>query len=254
MSWNWQFAAEIFPTILRAMWIAAAAAVTAYLLALILGLILTFLRRSPFKPLSWLTVGFIEFVRSTPLLVQLFFAYFALPQLGISLNAFSTGVCVLGIHYSTYVSEIYRSGIEAVPQGQWEACRALNFSKRYIWQRIILPQAVPPVIPMLGNYLLALFKETPLLSAITVVEMLQTAKIIGSQHFSYLEPFTIVGALFLALSYPSALLIRRLEEKTKCVGQNKPSREKNHRLAGIKSAAADMLRGKKYREGVHHEQ
>lgn len=214
MTWDWEFAISIFPRIFNAMWITLGATIAAYLIALIVGLVLTLARRSSFKPLAYLTGVFIEFVRSTPPLVQLFFLFYAFPQIpyiGMSFNPFLTGALGLGIHYSTYVSEVYRSGIEAIPKSQWEASVALNFSRTHTWMKIILPQAIPPVIPMLGNYLIALFKETPLLSAILVVEMLQTAKIIGSETWRYLEPITIVGFLFLLLSYPSALFVRKLE-------------------------------------------
>lgn len=156
----------------------------------------------------------VEFIRSTPLLVQLFFIFYVLPEIGISLSPFVAGVAGLGLHYSTYLAEVYRSGIKAVPKGQWEASTALNFSKLQVWTRVILPQAIPPVVPMLGNYFIVMFKETPLLSAITLVEMMQTAKMIGSSSFRYLEAFTIVGILFLLLSYPSSLVVRRLEQKT----------------------------------------
>lgn len=216
MTWDWEFAIEIFPRIFDAMWITLGATLAAYAIALTFGLVLALARRSSFKPLIWLTVGFIEFVRSTPPLVQLFFLFFALPQIpyiGFSLSPFLTGALGLGIHYSTYVSEIYRSGIESIPKSQWEASTALNFSRTHTWAKIILPQAIPPVIPMLGNYLIVLFKETPLLSAILVVEMLQTAKIIGSETWRYLEPITIVGFLFLLLSYPSAVFVRKLEDR-----------------------------------------
>ncbi|MFD1708514.1 ectoine/hydroxyectoine ABC transporter permease subunit EhuD, partial [Siminovitchia sediminis] len=194
------------------------ATVAAYVIALIFGLVLTLLRRTRLKPLKWLTVGFIEFVRSTPPLVQLFFLFYALPEIpyiGFSMSPFMTGALGLGIHYSTYVSEIYRSGIESIPKSQWEASTALNFSRAQTWVKVILPQAIPPVIPMLGNYLIVLFKETPLLSAILVVEMLQTAKIIGSETWRYLEPITIVGLLFLLLSYPSSLLVQYVEKRVK---------------------------------------
>ncbi|MFS0647543.1 ectoine/hydroxyectoine ABC transporter permease subunit EhuD [Siminovitchia sp. 179-K 8D1 HS] len=221
MTWDWGFAIEIFPRIFKAMWITLGATVAAYAIALTLGLVLTLLRRAKIKPIKWLAVGFIEFVRSTPPLVQLFFLFYALPEIpyiGFSMSPFLTGALGLGIHYSTYVSEIYRSGIEAVPKSQWEASTALNFSRVQTWVKVILPQAIPPVIPMLGNYLIVLFKETPLLSAILVVEMLQTAKIIGSETWRYLEPITIVGLLFLLLSYPSSLLVQQVEKKLKRAG------------------------------------
>ncbi|AZU60248.1 ectoine/hydroxyectoine ABC transporter permease subunit EhuD [Neobacillus mesonae] len=215
MNWDWKFAIDIFPEIFEAIWLVIAITFGAFLVALILGLGLTFARRTRFKPLSWLTSGCIEFVRSTPPLVQLFFVYFALPAIGISINKYAAGILTLGIHYSTYISEVYRSGIEAVPNGQWEAAKAMNFSKTQTWFRIILPQAIPPVIPMLGNYLLVLFKETPILMAIGIGEFLQKAQLIGSESFKYLEPITIVGLLFLLLSYPSALLMNKLEQRSK---------------------------------------
>ncbi|WP_339164590.1 ectoine/hydroxyectoine ABC transporter permease subunit EhuD [Siminovitchia sp. FSL W7-1587] len=230
MTWDWGFAIDIFPRILKAMWITLGATVVAYLIALVLGLVLTLLRRAKIKPVKWLAVGFIEFVRSTPPLVQLFFLFYALPEIpyiGFAMSPFLTGALGLGIHYSTYVSEIYRSGIEAVPKSQWEASTALNFSRTQTWVKVILPQAIPPVIPMLGNYLIVLFKETPLLSAILVVEMLQTAKIIGSETWRYLEPITIVGLLFLLLSYPSSLLVQHVEKKLKRAGG------KHHATKGV---------------------
>src|SRR5690606_25866702 len=107
--------------------------------------------------------GFNGFIRNTPLLVQVFFIYYSLPMMtGISLPAFYAGILGLGLHYSTYLSEVYRSGIEAVPRGQWEAATALNYTKLDTWRSVILPQAIPPIIPVLGNYLIVMFKETPI--------------------------------------------------------------------------------------------
>jgi polar amino acid transport system permease protein len=215
MTWDWNFAIQIFPEIASAIWVVIGITFGAYIFSLIFGLVLTFLRRSSFKPLSMLTYGFIEFIRSTPPLVQLFFVFFALPSLGISFDKYTAGILTLGIHYSTYLSEVYRSGIESVAKGQWEAAKAMNFTKTQTWINIILPQAIPPVIPMLGNYLLVLFKETPILMAIGVGEFLQKAQLIGAEHFKYLEPITIVGILFLLLSYPSAIFINKLEQRSK---------------------------------------
>jgi polar amino acid transport system permease protein len=161
--------------------------------------------------IAWPVAGFIEFIRSTPLLVQLFFMFFVLPKFGIVMPAFLTGILGLGLHYSSYCAEVYRSGLENVPRGQWEAALALNLSLPRTYWDIVIPQAIPPVIPALGNYLVSLFKETPLLSAIAVLEMMQTAKILGSEYFRYLEPITIVGLFFLGLSLLSAVAIRRVE-------------------------------------------
>ncbi|RLQ85026.1 ectoine/hydroxyectoine ABC transporter permease subunit EhuD [Planomicrobium sp. Y74] len=213
---NWSYAAEVFPTIFRAMFVTLGITLAAFAAALVFGLVLTLLRRVKFKPVAYLVHGFIEFVRGTPVLVQLFFVYFAwpmVPVIGFKMTAVTAGIVTLGVHYSTYLSEIYRSGIESVDQGQWEASRALNFSKTKTWTKIVLPQAIPPIIPMLGNYLIVLFKETPLLMAISVNEMLMTAKNLGSQVFSFVEVYTIVGLLFLLLSYPSSLLVGYLEKR-----------------------------------------
>ncbi len=209
--WSWSFTWSILPEILQAIQTTIAATLAGFVLALVGGLVLAFGRRSKRRVLSWSSAAFIEFVRSTPLLVQLYFLFYGLPAIGISLSPLTSGVLGLGIHYSCYLSEVYRSGIDAVPRGQWEAARALNFSIGQTWLRIILPQAIRPVVPVLGNYLIVMFKETPILSAITLVEMLATAKIIGAESFRYLEAFTVVGILFLVLSYVSSLLIKKWE-------------------------------------------
>ena len=114
----------------------------------------------------------------------------------------------IGIHYAAYCSEVYRAGFDNIARGQWEASIALNLSPWTTFRDVIIPQAIPPVVPALGNYLVALFKETPLLSAIAVLELMQTAKIIGSQTFRYTEPITLVGVFFLVMSLVSAAGIR----------------------------------------------
>lgn len=210
--WDWNYALSVLPELLRALRITVMATVVGFAVACIVGLLLALAVRSRWKPLSWAARAFVEFVRSTPLLVQVFFLYYSLPMIaGISLSAFAVGIIGLGLHYSTYMSEVYRSGIEAVPKGQWEAATALNFTKARTWLSVILPQAIPPIIPVMGNYLIVMFKETPILSAITLVEMLLAAKNIVSVSWRVFEPYTLVGVLFLLISYPASLLIRRLE-------------------------------------------
>ena len=215
MIWNWEFAASILPEILRGLGVTLLAVALGMAIALVLGLVWTIARRSQRRVIAWPVTGFVEFVRSTPLLVQLFFLFYVLPTIGIVLSPLVAGVLALGIHYSCYTSEVYRAGINAIPSGQWEAAKALNFSRWQTYRYVILPQAIPPIIPALGNYLIAMFKDAPLLSAITVLEILQRAKIIGSETFRYLEPFTIVGVIFLILSLLSGLAVNHLERRLK---------------------------------------
>lgn len=207
---------EALPMVLDGLWITISLTVVCYIFALVFGFVWVFLRRIPVKWFNWLVTWTMEFIRSTPPLVQLFFLYYAwpmIPGIGVTLSPFTCAVLGLGIHTSTYIGEVYRSGIESVDKGQWEASTALNFTTWKKWQKIILPQAVPPTIPMLGNYLIILFKEVPLASTVGVLGILSMANSFGAQHFRYLEALTIVAIIFLILSYPSALLINKLEVK-----------------------------------------
>lgn len=209
--WEWDFVWEIMPDLLDGLLVTVQATLTGITLAMVLGLFFAMARRSQ-NPAVSSSVGFIiEFLRSTPLLIQLYFLYFVLPNFGLTMDAFTTGFVGLGLHYGAYTSEVYRAGIDGVSRGQWEASTALSLGRRDTWFRIILPQAIPAVIPALGNYLIAMFKDTPLLSAITVVEMLGEAKAICSTDFRCFEPFTLVGVLFLAVSIPASILVRTLE-------------------------------------------
>jgi polar amino acid transport system permease protein len=124
-----------------------------------------------------------------------------------------TGVVAFGLHFSTYVSEVYRSGLDGVPRGQWEAATVLNFSAYDRLMLIIIPQAIPPIVPALGNYLVLMIKDTPVLAAISVLELLQTARQLASQSFRYLEPLTMVGLFFLCLSVVAGFGIQWLEQR-----------------------------------------
>lgn len=213
MTFDVDYALRILPMLLNATVVTFQATMWGMAFAVAGGLLLAILRMSRFRPVSAVAGFYIEFVRSTPLLTQLFFLFYILPLYGLTLDAFATGVLGLGLHYSSYTAEVYRGGIQGVPRGQWEAATALNLSPIRTWRLIVLPQAIPPVIPALGNYLVSMFKDTPLLATITVLELLGVALTEAGRSFRYLEPITIVGAIFLALSFPSALLVRGLERR-----------------------------------------
>ncbi|MGV0742486.1 ectoine/hydroxyectoine ABC transporter permease subunit EhuD [Mycolicibacterium sp. XJ870] len=214
MIWDWEFAWEILPKIVvDGLRVTLVATVFGSLLAYTLGLALALLRRSRIAVVSTAAWGFIEFIRSTPLLVQIFFFFFVLPSFGLKFDPLTTGIIAIGLHYSTYTAEVYRAGIEAVPAGQWEAAVALNLPSRRTWTAVILPQAIPRVLPALGNYTISMLKETPLLLMIGVLDIVGAANQVGSRAFRYVEPITIAGVLFLVLSYSASLLVRWLERR-----------------------------------------
>jgi polar amino acid transport system permease protein len=211
--WDWAYAWEILPILAEASVVTLQATLMGFVLALVLGLVFAVGRMAGPTWLRLAVAGVVEFVRSTPLLIQIFFLYYVMPEFGLTIDAMPAGVLALGLHYGAYCSEVYRAGLENVPKGQWEASLALNLSPLTTFKNVILPQAIPPIVPALGNYLVALFKETPLLSVIAVLELMQTAKILGSESFQYTEPITLVGLFFLVFSLVSAALIRRVEQR-----------------------------------------
>ena len=213
MGFRWEFAYEILPKLLYATVNTIFAAGVGYLIAVFAGLVFLLGQRTTSRLLNVFTREIVEFIRSTPLLIQLFFVYFVLPQFGITLSAWVCGMITIGLHFGTYLCEVYRGALEAIPKSQWEACRALNFTKLYSYRKIILPQAFPVAIPGMGNYLVGIFKDTPLLSTIGVAELFHAATAVGGYNYRYLEPYTMVGLIFLMLSIPAAFYVRRLEQK-----------------------------------------
>lgn len=208
-NWSWERAWEALPVLLDGFKITLLATVLGFVLAAVLGLLIAMARRSLPAVVSKVIGAVTEFIRLTPLVVQLLFVYYMLPQF----TALQIGIAVLGVHYSTYMAEVYRAGIDAVPVGQWEAARALSLPQSRTWRAVILPQAVRRVVPALGNYAVSMFKDTPFLFTISVVEMVTAAQQFGASHFSYLESLTLAGLIFLVASYPTSLLIRRLERR-----------------------------------------
>ena len=205
------YTTSILPIILIGLTVTLKAAAAGFAIALVLGLVFALLRRSRAKMISWPTALVVEFLRDTPLLVQLFFLYYVLPDFGIVLPAFLTGALALGLQYAAYTSEVYRGGIEAVHHGQWEAATALNLTRMQTYRDIIIPQAIPRIVPAMGNYLVAMIKETPVLSVVTVLEMMGLANMIGERTFEYLVPLTLVGLIFLVLTIICSAGLSRLQ-------------------------------------------
>ncbi|MCF3135769.1 MULTISPECIES: ectoine/hydroxyectoine ABC transporter permease subunit EhuD [Streptomyces] len=213
MKWDWSAVREFMPHFWDGLLVTLQALALGSLLSFGLGLVWALLMRTPSRLVRWPVGVVTEFVRNTPLLVQLFFLFYVLPEWGLTFSALATGVFAIGLHYSTYTMQVYRAGIEAVPVGQWEAATALNLPWRRTWTAVILPQAIRRVIPALGNYVIAMLKDTPMLMVITVLEMLGQARLFSQQRFQFTEPLTVIGVAFILISYLASLLLRALERR-----------------------------------------
>ncbi len=208
--WRWDFAWEVLPEMLRSfLQVTLLVTVVGTLIAAVLGLVIAILIRVLPKPLAWLVTWVANFIRMTPIVVQLLVVFYGF----VWMDPMTIALLVYGVHYSTYMSEVYRAGIDSVPTGQWEATTALSLPAGRIWRRVIIPQALRSTVPSLGNYAISMFKDTPFLIAISVMEMVTTALEIGGFTYRYIETITIAGVIFLVASYGTAVLVNRLEKR-----------------------------------------
>ena len=184
-------------------------------LSLAFALFVALAGMSRHKSLRWTIKTYIEVIRGTPLLLQLVYIYYVLPEIGIRLDSFTAGVIALTLNYSAYLSEVYRSGIQAIGRGQHDAAAALGMTGPLAMRRIILPQAIRIVIPTLGNYFISLFKDTALCSVVSIQEVLFTSQILAAQNFQYFTLYTVVGIMYFAVSFPAARLVGYLERITR---------------------------------------
>jgi polar amino acid transport system permease protein len=212
VNWDWSNVDDFMPLFWDGLELTLKALLFGTLIAFSLGLVWAIAQRSEKKWIRWPVTVVTEFIRNTPLLVQLFFLFYVVPEWGPSMSPLTTGIVGLGLHYSTYTSEVYRAGIEGVPAGQWEAATALSLSKPRTWTSVILPQAVRRVIPALGNYVIVMLKESPQMAAIGALDMLGQAQGYSQATFTY-EAISVVGVAFIVIAYPASLLLRVLERR-----------------------------------------
>ncbi|WP_369214597.1 ectoine/hydroxyectoine ABC transporter permease subunit EhuD [Streptomyces flavofungini] len=212
MNWDWSHVDDFMPLFWDGVELTLKALFFGTLIAFSLGLVWAIAQRSEKRWIRWPVTAVTEFIRNTPLLVQLFFLFYVVPEWGPSMSPLTTGIVGLGLHYSTYTSEVYRAGIDGVPAGQWEAATALSLSKRRTWTSVILPQAVRRVIPALGNYVIVMLKESPQMAAIGALDMLGQAQNYSQTTFTF-EAISIVGVAFIVIAYPASLLLRALERR-----------------------------------------
>ncbi|GAB3157474.1 ectoine/hydroxyectoine ABC transporter permease subunit EhuD [Myceligenerans halotolerans] len=214
VSFDWMFFFHMVPLMVQGVLVIAKATVLGFIVAIVLGFFMALGRRARQRWVSWPTAFVIEFIRSTPLLVQLFFWQALVRSIdGVSLTPLEILTLGLGIHYATYCSEAYRAGINSVAKGQWEAATALNLGPTTTWTRVIIPQAVPNVLPALGNYLVAAFKDAPLGVVVNVHGLLFFADQVRAETFRATEPYLLAGVGFLLVSLPAAWAVRQLEKR-----------------------------------------
>ncbi|MCK3770569.1 ectoine/hydroxyectoine ABC transporter permease subunit EhuD [Microbacterium aerolatum] len=208
--WSWDHAAAAFPEILeKFLTVTLVVTIIGSIIAAVLGLVIALGRRTAPRPVSAVITLVMNFIRMTPLVVQLLFAYYVFT----TVSPLILGTIIIGIHYATYMAEVYRAGIDAVPPGQWEATTALSMSPGRTWTAVIIPQALRSTLPALANYVISMFKDTPFLMVITVVEMVRQAQLYGSKNFRFVEAIIIAGLIYLVASLLSSLLARRLEKR-----------------------------------------
>jgi len=206
------------PLLLKGATITLEVSLLATLFGIGVGLILIGMRAVPFRLLNYIASLYISFVRGTPLLIQIFFVYYALPGLvGLDVPPFFAGVLTLSLNSGAFLSEVFRAGISAIPRGQVEAAQALGLKKKIIWGRIILPQVFIKILPPLTNELTMLVKASGLLSVITVVELVRAAQQVMIQTFRPAEVLIAAAVFFFIICFLLSSLARRLERRAKLI-------------------------------------
>jgi len=177
------------------------------------GLVIVIMRLYGIAPLRWFARAYVEVVRGTPLLIQLFLIYYGLPQIGIKFNPFFAGILGLGLNYAASEAENYRAGIQAIPRGQMEAALALGMNRWQALRHVILPQALRLVIPPVTNDFIAMFKDSSIVSVITMVELTKVYGMLAMSTYDYIGLGLMTAGIYFALSYPASLLAGRLESR-----------------------------------------
>jgi polar amino acid transport system permease protein len=206
-------AAEFVPILMHGVALTIIVTLGSLLLSTLLGLIWALMRVSGIAPLSWASAAIINLIRGIPIIVLLFYLYFVMPDLGITLTALQAAIVGLGIAYSAYQAENFRAGIEAIDKGQVEAAQAIGMGWWLTMRRVVLPQAVRIVLPPYGNIMIMMLKDSSQASTITVAELALQGKLIASSTFKNTSVFTLVALMYLTMSIPLILLVRHFEKR-----------------------------------------
>ncbi|GAC1033973.1 amino acid ABC transporter permease [Pseudomonas sp. No.21] len=208
-----QNALDFLPILLKGAVVTVQVTAGSFLLSSIIGLVFALMMVSKVRAISLFAIAVVNVIRGLPIIVQLFYIYFVLPDFGIQLSAFQAGVIGLGIAYSAYQAENFRAGIQAIHQGQIEAAESLGMRGAMVMRRVVLPQAFRIALPPYGNTLVMMLKDSSLVSTITVAEMTRAGQLIASSTFENMTVYTLVALLYLALSLPLSYGLRRLEAR-----------------------------------------
>lgn len=200
MSYEWLTLWGYVPEFLRAAWLTLQVTLLAFVLAVLLGLAAALASVSPVAFVRFIARCYVEAIRNTPVLLQIFIVFFGLPSAGLALDAYWAGVIALGLNVGAYLSEVFRAGMQSVPRGQVEAAGLLGLERAQIFTEIVLPQAARAVYPAIVNYLIQLLLGTSLLSAIALPELTGTATVINSRTLLYVQTFSVTLVAYLVLS------------------------------------------------------
>ncbi|MXQ10739.1 amino acid ABC transporter permease [Microvirga makkahensis] len=206
-------ATEFLPILLEGVRLTILVTIGSLILSTLLGLVWAIMRVSSIKLISRTSAGIINVIRGIPIIVQLFYIYFVMPDLGVSLTALQAAIIGLGIAYSAYQAENFRAGIEAIDKGQIEAAQSIGMGWWMTMRRVVLPQAVRLVLPPYGNTMIMMLKDSSQASTITVAELALQGKLIASSTFKNTSVFTLVALLYLVMSIPLILFVRHFEKK-----------------------------------------
>ncbi|MBE7202228.1 MAG: amino acid ABC transporter permease [Parafilimonas terrae] len=206
-------AQDYLPILLQGVQLTVLITLASLVVSTLLGLVWAVLRVSGIAVLAGVSAVMINILRGIPIIVQLFYIYFVLPDFGLSLTAVQAAIIGLGIAYSAYQAENFRAGIEAVDRGQVEAALSIGMSWGMTMRRVILPQAIRIALPPYGNIMIMMLKDSSQASTITVAELALQGKLIASSTFKNTSVYTMVALMYLALSLPLILLVRHLEAK-----------------------------------------
>jgi polar amino acid transport system permease protein len=226
MLFDWQLARESLVPLLLGTEITVIFTVLVMAISLIGAMPVALARLSSYRLVRWSVTIYVNVFRATPLLIQLIYIYYALPVFGIRLSPFTAGLVGLSLHYIPFIAEVYRSGIQAIPQGQRDAAQALGLSRWLINRKVIFPQAFRIVIPSLGNFFVSLVKDTSLLSVLTVTELVFSGELIAARTYDYFTLYTLVFVFYLILGSVAIWLVQLVERHVRAVGAMKVSGQK----------------------------